>query len=449
MALELDKQLPYSKESEEAVLGSMLLDKDAVLRAVEILSENDFYKDSHRLIFIAMKDLERRGEAIDMVTLSEELRVKGDLDKVGGMAYIAGLGNMVPSAANIVNYANKVKDLSVLRRLIRITGEINLKCYEEQDNVTSLIGQAEQSIFELGQGKSRSGLVAVSDMMPGMLSQIESLSRRQEGIIGIPSFYKALDQVTSGWQDSDLIILAARPAMGKTAFALNLAESAAIRANAPVAIFSLEMSREQLLLRLISARAGIEQTSLRNGRLLADEWGKLIDAAAKLSQSPIYIDDTPAISVTELRSKARRLKAEKDLKMILVDYLQLMSSDSKNKGDSRQNEISEISRSLKALARELKIPVIALSQLSREVEKTNDKRPSLSHLRESGAIEQDADMVMFIFREEYYDRDTENKGVAEIIIAKHRNGPVGTVKLGFDERFTKFFNLYDGEKENK
>lgn len=442
MALDIDRQPPYSQEAEQAVLGAMLLDKEAIIAGTELLREDDFYRDAHRLIFQAIKSLELKGEEVDLVTVTETLREKDALDKCGGMSYLATLANMVPSSAGIRYYAGIVQNKAMLRRLIRITGEINLRCYEEQDDVISLLGQAEQSIFELGQGKSRGGLLPIRDMIPEMVEQIEALSKRQEGITGIPSYFKALDQFTSGWQPSDLIILAARPSMGKTAFALNLAESAAVRAKVPVAIFSLEMSREQLLLRFISSRANIEQTALRNGRLNPDEWTKLVDAAAVLSAAPIYIDDTPGITVTELRSRARRLKAEHDLKFILIDYLQLMSGDSKGKGDNRQQEISDISRSLKALARELKVPVIALSQLSREVEKTADKRPGLSHLRESGALEQDADMVMFIYREEYYDRNTERRGVAEIIVAKHRNGPVGTIDLGFDDRYTKFFNLY-------
>lgn len=449
MAPEVDRQPPYSQEAEQAVLGAMLLDKEAIIAGTELLQEEDFYRDAHRLIFQAIKNLELKGEEVDLVTVTEALRERDALDKCGGMSYLAALANMVPTSAGIRHYAGIVQNKSILRRLIRITSEINLRCYEEQDEVMALVGAAEQAIFQLGRGNSRSGLLPIRDMIPDMVEQIEALSKRQEGITGIPSYFKALDQFTSGWQPSDLIILAARPSMGKTAFALNLAESAAVRAKVPVAIFSLEMSREQLLLRFISSRANIEQTALRNGRLNADEWTKLVDAAAVLSAAPIYIDDTPGITVTELRSRARRLKAEHDLQFILIDYLQLMQGEGKTKGENRQQEISDISRSLKALARELKLPIIALSQLSREVEKTADKRPGLSHLRESGALEQDADLVMFIYREEYYDRNTERRGVAEIIVAKHRNGPVGTVDLGFDDRYTKFFNLYgSGEGES-
>ncbi|MDR1192570.1 MAG: replicative DNA helicase [Peptococcaceae bacterium] len=440
MAPEIDKLPPYSQEAEQAVLGAMLLDKDAIIIGGELLREDDFYRDAHRLIFQAVKGLEQEGQTVDMVTVTEALRQKDALDKCGGMSFLASLANMVPTAAGIRHYAKIVRDKALLRRLIRVTGEFQLRGYEEPEDVYGLIGQAEQAIFEISQGQASQGLLLIRDMLPAMVTQIEALSKRPEGITGIPSYFTALDRFTSGWQPSDLVILAARPSMGKTAFALNLAENAAVRYKAPVALFSLEMSREQLLIRLISSRADIEQTVLRNGRLKGDEWEKLVEAAAVLSQAPIYIDDTPGITVAELRSRARRLKAERELSLILVDYLQLMQGDRRS-GENRQQEISEISRSLKALARELKVPVIALSQLSREVEKTGDKRPGLSHLRESGALEQDADLVMFIFREEYYDKNTENPGIAEIIVAKHRNGPVGTVELGFEDRVTRFYNL--------
>ena len=428
-------------------MGAMLLDKEAIVIGIEILNAEDFYRDAHQLIYTAIKTLEQGGQPVDLVTVTEALRQKDALDKCGGMSYLASLANLVPTTAGIKHYATIVKNKALLRRLIRVTEEINVRCYEDIDDVGSLIGQAEQSIFEIGQGRSGLGLTAVRELLPGLVKQIESLSQRPEGITGIPSYFSALDQYTSGWQNSDLVILASRPSMGKTAFALNLAENAAIRYRAPVAVFSLEMSREQLLIRLLSSRASIEQTSLRNGRLRGEEWSKLVDAAAVLAQAPIYIDDNPLISVTEIRSKARRMKVEADLQMIVIDYLQLMQGERRS-NDNRQQEISEISRSLKALARELNVPVIALSQLSREVERTGDKRPGLSHLRESGALEQDADLVMFIYRDEYYDRNTEEKGIAEIIIGKHRNGPIGTVRLGFEDKYTKFFNLHQSSLRN-
>jgi len=439
--MDTDKMPPYSQEAEQASLGAMLLDKEAIVVGSEILGVDDFYRDSHRIIFSAIRELEQEGRPVDLVTVTEALRQKDALDKCGGMSYLASLANLVPTAAGIRHYADIVKEKALLRKLIRVTEEINLRCYEEIDDIYGFIGQAEQSVFEVGQGKSGLGLTHIRDLLPAMVNQIESLSHRPEGITGIPSYFAALDQFTSGWQNSDLVILASRPSMGKTAFALNLAESAAVRYRAPVAIFSLEMSREQLMVRLISSRANIEQTSLRNGRLKGDEWAKLVDAAAVLAQAPIYIDDNPLISVSEVRSKARRMKVEADLQLIVIDYLQLMQGDRRS-GENRQQEISDISRSLKALARELNVPVIALSQLSREVERTGDKRPGLSHLRESGALEQDADLVMFIYREDYYDHNTDQRGIAEIIIGKHRNGPIGTIKLGFEDKFAKFFNLY-------
>ena len=436
-----DRMPPYSQEAEQASLGAMLLDNEAVVIAAEILHAEDYYRDAHRLIFTAIKELEQERRPVDMVTVTESLRQKDALDKCGGMGYLATLANMVPTTSGIRHYANIVKDKALLRRLIRVTDEINIRCYEDIDDVSRLIGQAEQSIFEISQGRSELGLTPIKALLPSMVTQIENLATRGEGLTGIPSYFSALDQYTSGWQNSDLIILAARPSIGKTALALNFAENAAIRFRAPVAFFSLEMSKEQLLLRLISSRANIEQTSLRNGRLKGDEWPKLVDAASILAQAPIYVDDTPLVGVSEIRSKARRMKAEADLQMVVIDYLQLMQGERRS-GDNRQQEISDISRALKALARELNVPVIALSQLSREVERTGDKRPGLSHLRDSGAIEQDADVVMFIYREDAYDSTTDQKGIAEIIIGKHRNGPTGTIKLGFEDKYTKFFNLY-------
>ena len=441
--MDLDRMPPYSQEAEQAVLGALLMDREAIIVGMEMLNDEDFYRDTHRLIFSAIKGLEQEGQIVDLVTATEALRHRDALDKCGGMSYLVSLANLLPTTAGIRHYAQIVKEKALLRRLIRASEEINLRCYEDTDDVYGLIARAEQSIFEIGQGRTGLGLIPIRELLADMVEQIESLSQRPEGITGIPSYFTALDQCTSGWQKSDLVILASRPSMGKTALALNLAENAAVRFRAPVAVFSLEMSREQLLIRLLSSRANIEQTSLRNGRLKSDEWSKLVDAAAVLAQAPIFIDDNPLISVAELRSKARRMKVEFDLQLVIIDYLQLMQGDRRS-SDNRQQEISDISRSLKALARELKIPVIALSQLSREVERTGDKRPGLNHLRESGALEQDADLVMFIYREDYYDRNTDKKGIAEIIVGKHRNGPIGTIELGFEDKYTKFFNLHGG-----
>jgi replicative DNA helicase len=439
--LSADRLPPHSIETEQAVLGAMMLDKEAVIIAGEILKARDFYKDAHQIIFEAIKEQESRGEPVDLITVTEILRQKDALEKCGGVAYVASLANQVPSAAGVRSYAHIVSDKSLLRRLIQVIGDIAARCYEENEAPKDILAYAEQAIFSIQDGGRNQGLIHVRDVVPDVVARIENLSKRKEGLTGVPSHFKDLDRMTSGWQESDLIILAARPSMGKTALGLNLAENAAIKDQIPVAVFSLEMSREQLIQRLLSSRASLDQYKLRTGRLLGDEWRSLVDAAGVLISAPIYIDDTPSITVMELRSRARRLKAEKGLDLIIVDYLQLMQGGSGRSKENRQQEISEISRSLKALARELRLPVIALSQLSRAVEQTADKKPSLSHLRESGALEQDADLVMFIYREEYYDRNTEKKGIAEIIIAKHRNGPTGSVELGFLEQYTKFADL--------
>ncbi|MDR1204333.1 MAG: replicative DNA helicase [Peptococcaceae bacterium] len=437
-----DRLPPNSVEMEQAVLGAMMLDKEAVIIAGEVLKARDFYKDGHQIIFEAIKELESRDEPVDLITVMESLRQKDALEKCGGVTYVASLANQVPSAAGVRHYARIVSEKSLLRQLIRICGDISNLCYEEETESSQVLAYAEQAIYSIQDRGRDQGLIHVRHVVPEIVARIETLSKHKEGLTGIPSHFKDLDRITSGWQESDLIILAARPSMGKTALGLNLAENAAVREQIPVAVFSLEMSREQLIQRLLSSRASLDQYKLRTGRLMGDEWRSLVDAAGVLISAPIYIDDTPGITVMELRSRARRLKAETGLGLVVLDYLQLMQGGGSGRGgENRQQEISEISRSLKALARELRVPVIALSQLSRAVEQTADKRPSLSHLRESGALEQDADLVMFIYREEYYDRATEKKGIAEIIIAKHRNGPVGSVELGFLEQYTKFVNL--------
>jgi replicative DNA helicase len=436
-----DRLPPSSVEMEQAVLGAMMLDKEAVIIAGEALKAGDFYKDGHQIIFEAIKELESRDEPVDLITVMEVLRQKDALEKCGGVTYVASLANQVPSAAGVRHYARVVSEKSLLRQLIRICGDIANLCYEEETEASQVLAYAEQAIYSIQDRGRDQGLIHVRQVVPEIVARIETLSKHKEGLTGLPSHFKDLDRITSGWQESDLIILAARPSMGKTALGLNLAENAAVREQIPVAVFSLEMSREQLIQRLLSSRASLDQYKLRTGRLMGDEWRSLVDAAGVLISAPIYIDDTPGITVMELRSRARRLKAEKGLGLIVLDYLQLMQGGFGRGGENRQQEISEISRSLKALARELRIPVIALSQLSRAVEQTAEKRPSLSHLRESGALEQDADLVMFIYREEYYNRSTDKKGIAEIIIAKHRNGPVGSVELGFLEQYTKFVNL--------
>jgi len=436
----MEKIPPHNLEAEQAVLGSMMIDKEAIYLAMETLEPEDFYKEAHRIIYSILQTLEAKGDTIDMIVLTEELRRQNSLEKVGGIGYIATLANTVPTAANIRRYADIVEEKAILRKLIRFSTQIASRCYEDQEDTKVLLDNAEKMILEISSNRNADGLVSLKKVLGETLEKIELLSTKKGSVTGVPSFFSDLDRMTSGWQPSDMIILAARPAMGKTTFGLNIAYNAATKGKMPVAIFSLEMSREQLVQRLISSEAMIDQHKLRTGRLQDEEWLRLTQAAQPLSTAQIFIDDTPAISVLELRGKARRLKAEKGLGLIVIDYLQLMQVNNR-KNDNRQQEISEISRSLKALARELEVPILALSQLSRAVEQSQDKRPALSHLRESGALEQDSDLVMFIYREDYYNPESEKPGIAEIILAKHRNGPTGIVELGFMKEFTKFVNL--------
>lgn len=435
----LEKLPPYNLEAEQAVLGSMMIDKEAVYIALEILEAEDFYKEAHQLLFTTIVNLEAKAEPVDMVTLTEELHRQNSVEKIGGVGYIAEVANVVPTAANARHYAEIVAEKAILRKLIRVSTNIANRCYEDQEETCDLLDSAEKMILEIADNRNFSGLVPLKKVLSDTLEKIEFMAGNKGNITGIPSFYNDLDSMTSGWQPSDLIILAARPAMGKTSFGLNIAQNAAIKGKKPVAIFSLEMSKEQLVQRMMSSEAMIDQHKLRTGRLQDEEWVRLTKASQPLSTAEIFIDDTPAISVLELRAKARRLKVEKGLGLIIIDYLQLMQVGKRS--ENRQQEISEISRSLKALARELNVPIMALSQLSRAVEQTQDKRPALSHLRESGALEQDADLVMFIYREDYYNPESEKPGIAEIIIAKHRNGPTGSVELGFIKELTKFVNI--------
>ncbi|KAB2953958.1 replicative DNA helicase [Heliorestis acidaminivorans] len=436
-----DRLPPQNIEAEQSVLGSMLLDGDAVYKAMEILKPEDFYKEAHRLLFSTLISLSQRGEAVDLVTVTEELRQTGQLERVGSIPYIIELGNVVPTAANVEHYAQIVIEKSLLRQVIKAATTITQKGYEGVEEIDELINSAEQAFLEIAQRQSNDGMVPIREVLVQTLDNIETLYNRKADVTGVATFFRELDRITSGLQPSDLIIVAARPAMGKTAFCLNIAQNAAVRNKTSVALFSLEMSREQLVQRMLSSEALIDQQRLRNGVLTDQDWDSLTNAMTPLSSAPIYIDDTAGITVMEMRAKCRRLKQDKNLGLIIIDYLQLMQgSGGKRRSENRQQEISEISRSLKALARELNVPVVALSQLSRSVEQTPDKKPNLSHLRESGALEQDADMVMFIYREDYYFPDTEKKGIAEIIIAKHRNGPVGSVELGFLKEYTKFVN---------
>ncbi|MCU6713910.1 replicative DNA helicase [Megasphaera butyrica] len=430
---------PQNVEAEQAVLGAMMLEHNAVVAAMEKLRPGDFYREVHRTIFEAMEHLHHDNKEVDVITLPEELRRMKKLDDVGGLEYILSLPNLVATAANIEYHANIVAEKALARNIITTCTELTSEAYDGEKEPEDLLDDAERRILQISESKRRGDFAPVGVVVEETLDKITKLYENKAGITGLPTGFRDLDRLTSGLQPSDLILVAARPSMGKTAFTLNIAQNVGVKQHKTVAFFSLEMSQEQLVQRLLCQIAHIDSQKLRTGQLNSDdEWTKLTDACDKLYQAPIYIDDTPGISVTEMRSKARRLKAEHGLDLIIVDYLQLMQGRS---SESRQQEISEISRSLKALARELKVPLIALSQLSRSVESRQDKRPMLSDLRESGALEQDADIVSFLYREDYYDKETENQHITEIILAKHRNGPVGSVKLYFKGEYTLFLNL--------
>jgi replicative DNA helicase len=409
---------------------------------------DDFYREAHRKIFNALINLSERDEPADLITLTNELRKIDQLDSIGGASYLASLIDSVPTAANIQYYARIVKEKAILRKLIQTSTEIITQSYEDRGDVESFLDEAERSIFEISEKRVRPSFYPIREIVKESFVTIEKLFKKKEAVTGVASGFKELDRMTAGFQPSDLIIIAGRPSMGKTAFCLDVAEYAAIDNKIPVAIFSLEMSKEQLVIRMLCSQANVEGTRLRTGYLNESDWPKLTIAAGSLSESPIYIDDTAALSVLEMRAKARRLKADHGLGMVIVDYLQLMKG--RARVESRQQEISEISRSLKALAKELNIPVIAVSQLSRKTEERTGNRPQLSDLRESGAIEQDADLIIFIYRDEVYNKDPDNpnRGKAEVIIGKQRNGPIGKIDLAFLDKFTTFKDLYKGETEN-
>ncbi|WP_183353124.1 replicative DNA helicase [Geomonas silvestris] len=439
---DLRKLPPQSVEAEMSILGGVLVDNEAINRALEILRPDDFYRESHRKIMQAMIELNERGEPCDLITMTTILKKKGELEEVGGGAYLATLVDFVPMAANIAYYCRIVKEKSITRKLISAATDIATQGYEDKVNVEELLDGAQKVIFEIAENKIQRAYFPVSEILKDTIKNIELLYEKKELVTGVPTGYLDLDKMTAGFHAGDLVIIAGRPAMGKTTFAINAAEYAAIDSEKPypAAIFSLEMPKEQLVERLLCSLARVDLSRLRTGHLNENDWPKLTKAAGRLHDSKIFIDDTPSLSIMELRAKARRLKAEHNIGIIVIDYLQLMRGGPNP--ESRQQEISDISRSLKGLAKELSIPVIALSQLNRGLEQRTDKRPMMSDLRESGAIEQDADIIMFVFREEVYDKENEDlKGKAEVIIGKHRAGPTGTVHLTFRGEYTRFENM--------
>ena len=436
----LKRVLPHSTEAEQSVIGSMIIDREAITIASEIISGEDFYGKQYGVIFDTMVELNDEGKPVDLVTLQDRLREKDVPPEISSLEFVKSMIDWVPTSANVKYYATIVAEKSTLRKLIRLNEEIENTCYTGKENLEVILEDTEKKVFELVQKRNTGDYVPIRQVVMNAMDKIEKASKNKGNVTGVATGFIDLDYRTAGMQPSDLILVAARPSMGKTAFVLNIAEYVAFKQNKTVAIFSLEMSKEQLVNRLFSMESKVDSQHLRTGNLSDAEWEKLIESAGIIGKSNLIIDDTPGISISEMRSKCRKYKLEHNLEMIIIDYLQLMSVSGKS-SDSRQQEISDISRSLKALARELHVPVIALSQLSRAVEQRPDHRPMLSDLRESGAIEQDADVVMFIYRDDYYNKDTEKKGIAEIIIAKQRNGPIGTVELVWLPDFTKFANL--------
>lgn len=435
----IKKVLPHSLEAERSVIGSMIMDRDAITTAAEILGSEDFYQHQFGVLFDAMVELYNEGKPVDLVTLQNKLKEKELPAELSSLDFIRDLITAVPTSANVKYYAGIVREKAVLRRLIKVTEGIANECYLSKEPVDVILEQTEKQVFDVVQNKSSSDFVSIKEVVLKSLESIELASKNKGSVTGIATGFYDLDYKTAGFQPSDLILIAARPSMGKTAFVLNIAEYVALKSNITTAIFSLEMSKDQLVKRIISMNSKVDSQAIRSGNLQDEDWAKIVESVKVIGNSNMIIDDTPGISVSELRSKCRKYKLEHNLGLVIIDYLQLMSGGKKI--ESRQQEISEISRSLKALAREINAPVVALSQLSRAVEQRPDKRPMLSDLRESGAIEQDADVVMFIYRDDYYNHDSEDAGVSEIIIGKQRNGPTGTVKLAWLSQFTKFANL--------
>ncbi|MHB1394454.1 MAG: replicative DNA helicase [Clostridia bacterium] len=429
---------PNSIEAEQSVLGAMLLDKEAISTATELIGGEDFYREAHKEIFEAIVEIYDKGEPVDLITLTERLKTRNTLDAVGGITFLTNLMDAVPTTHNVKYYAKIIEDKSLLRRLIKSSNDIIFKSYQASEDIGEIIDDAEKGIFNISLNRSTQGFTHVKNILNVNFDMIEQLYLNKGKLTGVPTGFNDLDGMLSGLQKSDLVLIAARPSMGKSSFMMNIVQHAAVREKVTTAIFSLEMSKEQLTQRLLCAEALIDAHRLRTGDINEDEWVKLARSMGPLSEAPIFIDDTPAISITEMRAKCRRLKLEHNLGLIVIDYLQLMQG--KSNSDSRQQEISEISRSLKALAREINVPVVALSQLSRAPEMRADHRPILSDLRESGAIEQDADVVMFLYRDEYYHPDSDKKNIGEVIIAKQRNGPTGNVELVWLGQFTKFVN---------
>ena len=437
----IKRVMPHSVEAEQSVVGAMLMDRDAITTSSEIISGNDFYQSAYGVIFDSMVELYNEGKPVDLITLQERLREKDVPEEIASLEFVRDLMTMVTTSANVKYYAQIVADKSVMRRLIRLNEEIANTCYAGKEPLETVLEKTEKSMFELLQKRNTGEFVPIKQVVLNALERIEKASKSKGTVTGIPTGFIDLDYKLSGLQPSDLVLVAARPSMGKTAFVLNIAQYIAFKKERGVAIFSLEMSKEQLVNRLFSLESQVDAQALRTGNMKDSDWEKLIEGAGIIGRSRLIIDDTPGISISELRSKCRKYKLEHELDVVIIDYLQLMTGSVGKSQESRQQEISEISRSLKGLARELNVPVVALSQLSRAVESRPDKRPMLSDLRESGAIEQDADVVMFIYRDEYYNKDSEFKKQAEIIIAKQRNGPVGTVNLAWLGEYTKFANL--------
>ena len=435
----IKRVLPHSIEAEQSVIGSMIMDRDAIVVASEMISGEDFYNKQYGVLFETMRELNDKGMPVDLVTLQDKLKEKDVPPEVSSLEFVRDLITTVPTSANIKYYANIVAEKSTMRKLIRLNEEIANTCYAGKEDLETILGDTEQRIFKLVQRRNTEDFTPIRQVVMNAMDRIEAASKMKGSVTGIPTGFLDLDYKTAGLQPSDLILIAARPAMGKTAFVLNIAQHVAFHQNKTVAIFSLEMSKEQLVNRMFSLESNVDAQHLRTGQLNDEEWEKLIESAGIIGRSNLFIDDTPGITIAELRTKCRKLSLENNLSLIIIDYLQLMSGSGRS--ESRQQEISEISRSLKGLARELNVPVLALSQLSRAVEQRPDKRPMMSDLRESGAIEQDADIIMFIYRDDYYNHDTDKKDIAEIIIAKQRSGAIGTIELAWLPKYTKFANL--------